>query len=592
MQTKQSIHNDDEARTKKKDGGTHTSGGRPLQAQEKDAERQPTTDNDGNPSYVTGYKLILAIGALTLSAILINLDSSILSTATPTITDEFHSVKDIGWYVSSYQLAVSALQPMTGKLFTYFSNKARLPWTYISFLVLFEAGSLICGLAKSSPVFIAGRAVSGVGASGLFSGSMIIVYGMVPAQTRPFMMGLMLAISQIGMIAGPLIGGSLTQYTTWRWCFWINLPVGGLACLLLASVYIPEHIPKPTARSVLTDRKILQTFDVVGSNILIGTVVQLLLALHFGGSEYPWSSPTVVGLLCGFGAAAILFIGWEYRAGPNALIPLELFLNRVLTCGALMNLCASGLTYIATYFIPIFFQSILGDSPMESGIHMLPSILSSILFTVLSGTIGKTFSSLLLRIRTETDMPAVSKLGYYLPWAIFAAVITAVGCGLMSTWSVTTGTGKWIGYQILYGSGRGLGMQMAIVAIQTVLPPAHVATALTILVFIQGLGISVLISIGNAVFDSTVASEIEIHAPELDPRAIIKAGATAFRSQVPPQSLADVVKAWAVGYQRTMYIATGLSVGMFLFACGLGLYDVRKKSDELVPEGGEHRSDD
>lgn len=123
------------------------------------------------------------------------------------------------------------------------------------------------------------------------------------------------------------------------------------------------------------------------------------------------------------------------------------------------------------------------------------------------------------------------------------------------------------------------------------LPPAHVATALTILVFIQGLGISVLISIGNAVFDSTVASEIEIHAPGLDPRAIIKAGATAFRSQVPPQSLADVVRAWAVGYQRTMHIATGLSVGMFLFACGLGLHDVRKKSDELVPEGREHGSD-
>ncbi|KAF6802647.1 MFS multidrug transporter [Colletotrichum sojae] len=573
MPTTQSIRNNDGTRNTKEDDGAHSLGDRPLKAQEKDTERQPTTDNDSNPSYVTGYKFILAIGALTLSAILINLDSSILSTvrvwrATPTITDEFHSVKDIGWYVSSYQLAVSALQPMTGKLFTYFSNK----WTYISFLVLFEAGSLICALAKSSPVFIAGRAVSGVGASGLFNGSMIIVYGMVPAQKRPLMMGLMLAISQIGMIAGPLIGGSLTQYTTWRWCFWINLPVGGLACFLLASVYIPEHIAKPTARSVLADRKILQTFDVVGSTILIGTVVQLLLALHFGGSEYPWGSPTVIGLLCGFGAATILFIGWEYRAGANALIPLELFLNRVLTCGALMNLCASGLTYIATYFIPIFFQSIMGDSPMESGIHMLPSILSSILFTILSGTI-------------------VSKLGYYLPWAVFAAVITAVGCGLMSTWSVTTGPGEWIGYQILYGSGRGLGMQMAIVAIQTVLPPAYVATALTILVFIQGLGISVLISIGNAVFDSTVASEIEIHAPGLDPRAIISAGATAFRSQVPPQSLADVVKAWAVGYQRTMYIATGLSVGMFLFACGLGMYDVRKKSDELAPEGREHGSD-
>lgn len=123
------------------------------------------------------------------------------------------------------------------------------------------------------------------------------------------------------------------------------------------------------------------------------------------------------------------------------------------------------------------------------------------------------------------------------------------------------------------------------------LPPAHVATALTVLVFVQGLGIAVLISIGNAVFDSTVASEIAIHAPGLDPKAIIRAGATAFRSQVPPQSLANVVKAWAVGYQRTMYIATGLSVGMFLFACGLGLHDARKKSDVPVAEGRDNGAD-
>ncbi|KAK6226524.1 hypothetical protein QIS74_00079 [Colletotrichum tabaci] len=154
--------------------------------------------NSNTPTCVTGYKLLFAMAALNLSAILINLDSSILSTATPTITDEFHSVKDIG---------CSALQPLTGKLFTYFSNK----WTYIIFLVLFEVGSLICGLAKSSPMFIAGRAIAGAGGAGLFNGSMIIVYAMVEAQKRPVMMGIMIGISQIGLIAGPLIGGALTQ---------------------------------------------------------------------------------------------------------------------------------------------------------------------------------------------------------------------------------------------------------------------------------------------------------------------------------------------------------------------------------------------
>ncbi|KAI8258205.1 Efflux pump mlcE [Colletotrichum sp. SAR11_239] len=342
-------------------------------------------DVDEGPKHVTGYKLLFAMAALNLSAILINLDNAILSTATPTITNEFHSVKDIGWYALLLTHQRSALQPLTGKFFTYFSNK----WTYIVFLVIFEVGSLICALSQSSVQFIAGRTVAGIGASGLFNGSMIIIYGMVSAQQRPAMMGIMLAISQIGLIAGPLIGGSLTQYTNWRWCFWINLPIGGFACILLALVYIPEQMAKPKFTAVLTDRNILKKFDVVGSGILIGAIVQLLLALHYGGAEYPWSSAIVIGLFCGFAGATILFMGWEYRAGANALMPLEMFKNKVVACGAAMNTCLFGITYIATYFIPIYFQSILGDSPMESGIHMLPSIIGSIVMTLLSGMMGE-----------------------------------------------------------------------------------------------------------------------------------------------------------------------------------------------------------
>ncbi|KAI8183911.1 Efflux pump mlcE [Colletotrichum sp. SAR 10_77] len=421
--------------------------------------QDPLEDVDEGPKHVTGYKLLFAMAALNLSAILINLDNAILSTATPTITNEFHSVKDIGWY------------------------------------------------------FIAGRTVAGIGASGLFNGSMIIIYGMVSAQQRPAMMGIMLAISQIGLIAGPLIGGSLTQYTNWRWCFWINLPIGGFACILLALVYIPEQMAKPKFTAVLTDRNILKKFDVVGSGILIGAIVQLLLALHYGGAEYPWSSAIVIGLFCGFAGATILFMGWEYRAGANALMPLEIFKNKVVACGAAMNTCLFGITYIATYFIPIYFQSILGDSPMESGIHMLPSIIGSIVMTLLSGMMG--LDRLLL--------------------------------------------------------------SQAIVAVQTALPPTLVAIALTILVFVQGLGGAVLISIGNTVFDNTVINQIQIHAPNVNPKAVLTAGATAFRSQVSAADLPNVVKAWAVAFQKTMYITTGLSVAMFFSTWGLGFYDVRKK---------------
>lgn len=146
---------------------------------------------------------------------------------------------------------------------------------------------------------------------------------------------------------------------------------------------------KPKFTAVLSDRNILKKLDVVGSIILVGAVVQLLLALHFGGAERSWNSPTTIGLFCGFAAATILFVGWEYRAAENALMPLGIFHNRFLACAIMMNLCLYGSTYIATYFIPIYFQSILGDSPMMSGVHMLPSIIGSIIFTALSGIIGE-----------------------------------------------------------------------------------------------------------------------------------------------------------------------------------------------------------
>ncbi|POS79309.1 hypothetical protein DHEL01_v202282 [Diaporthe helianthi] len=341
---------------------------------------------------------------------------------------------------------------------------------------------------------------------------MIMLYGMVSPQQRPTFMGVMIGISQIGLIAGPLIGGSLTQYSTWRWCFWINLPVGGCACILLALIYIPEQMVKPRFTAVLTDRDILKKLDVVGSIILISAVVQLLLALHFGGAEHSWNSPTIIGLFCGFAAATILFMGWEYRAAENAIMPPGLFQNKVLAFAVIMNLCLYGSTYITTYFIPIYFQSILGDSPMMSGIHMLPSIIGSIIFTSLSGTI-------------------VSK---------------------------------------------------AIVAVQAKLPPSLIAIALTILIFIQGLGASVVVSIGNTVFDRTVMSEIKMNAPKLDPKEILNAGATAFRSQVPPEDLPDVINSWALGFQKTMFIGMGLSVAMVVFALGLGYDSVRMKNGRAV----------
>lgn len=408
----------------------------PVAANNAEKPTQDTTDGTG---HLTGLPLILALVALNLSTILIFLDNSILSTATPTITNEFHSVQDIGWYVSSYQLALSALQPMTGKLFTYLPNKQ----TYIASVLLFELGSLICGLSTSSNMLIGGRAVAGLGASGLFNGALTIIAALVPLRRRPAITGLLMGVSQLGLIGGPLIGGALTQYSTWRWCFYINLPIGAVAAVALAAVRIPEQVSKPEFRSFFRRPGLWRRFDIVGTALLVPSVVMLLLALHYGGSStYPWSSATVIGLFCGAGAVGVVFVAWEWRVGgEDAMVPLSMFREKVVVAGCLTNLCLFSCTFITSYFLPLYFQSVQGSSPFTAGVHMLPSIVSQLITAVLSGF-------------------AVSKLGYYLPWAIFSAVLSSVGSGLISTWTVGTNTGTWIGYQIILGVGRGAGIQM------------------------------------------------------------------------------------------------------------------------------------
>ncbi|KAJ0108391.1 hypothetical protein J7T55_005368 [Diaporthe amygdali] len=539
---------------------------------------EETTQEDGKDGtgYLTGAPLVLALVALNLATVLIFLDNSILSTATPTITNAFHSVQDIGWYVSSYQLALSALQPMTGKLFTYLPNKP----TFIASVLIFELGSLICALSTSSRMLIGGRTVAGLGASGLFNGALTIIAALVPLRRRPAITGLLMGIGQLGLIGGPLIGGALTQYSTWRWCFYINLPIGGLAVAALAAVRIPEQTPKPAFRAFIASPGLWKKFDLAGAALLVPAVVMLLLALHFGGgAQYGWDSATVIGLFCGAGVVGALFVAWEWRVGgEDAMVPLGMFRQRVVTAACLTNLCLFSVTFVTSYFLPIYFQSVQGSSPFTAGVHMLPSIISQLITAVISGFL-------------------VTKLGYYLPWAIFSAVLSSIGAGLITTWTVGTGTGTWIGYQIILGVGRGAGMQMALIAVQTVLQPSQIAVAMAMLTFVQGLGSAIIISVANTIFDDRLVTEISSRAPQVNPEAVIAAGATAFRKIVSADDLPGVVKAYAVSFDKTFYLAVAMSALCFFTSCGLGNNDVRVKQkvdggDRAAVEGGQEKKDD
>lgn len=291
------------------------------------AELGPGQD-DPDAVYPKGLKLVLIIASLCLSVFLVALDQTIIAPALGAITGEFASVKDIGWYGAAYLLSTTALQPAYGSLYRMFSVK----WTYLAAVFIFEVGSLVCAVAPSSNAFIVGRAVAGIGTAGLFSGGVVILSYTLPLRQRPAAFGLIGAMWGIASVAGPLLGGAFTDHVTWRWCFYINLPIGGAAML---AIFLFLHIEKGHDNGGKTVIERILSLDLLGTAMLVPSIVCLLLALQWGGTEHPWNSSVIIGLFVGFGLMLIIFIAIQIWKGDQGTLPPRLFKNRDIICAML-----------------------------------------------------------------------------------------------------------------------------------------------------------------------------------------------------------------------------------------------------------------
>ncbi|PCH03978.1 Major facilitator superfamily domain, general substrate transporter [Penicillium occitanis (nom. inval.)] len=455
-----------------------------------------------NHEWVEGPKLIFMMTGITLVAFLMLLDTSIISTATPRITSEFHSLNDV---------------------------------------------------------------VAGMGGSGIQNGAFTIVAGSVPMPRRPALMGFLMGISQLGMVAGPLVGGALTSYVSWRWCFYINLPVGGLVAVLLVFLNIPEQIPKPKGlKSVAT---VLGNLDLIGFALFAPAAIMFLLALQYGGSTYPWNSATIIGLFVGAGVTFIIFMLWEYRVGDKAMIPYSILTIRTVWASCVTYGFLASLLICGSYYLPIYFQAIKNASPMISGVDILPSIISQMISAILSGQL-------------------LGRIGYYLPLSVLGASLAAIGNGLISTFSTTTSTGRWIGYQIILGVGRGIGLQMPIIAVQNTLKLQQVPTAMAMIMFCQSFFSATFLSFADVIFNNSLRTIIPQQAPDINVKAVIQAGATAFRSVVPASDLQAVLRAYAISIDHVFYLAIGASCAAFLTCWGMGWKDIRKKQGPPGAPGG------
>ncbi|KAJ8069761.1 hypothetical protein OCU04_000180 [Sclerotinia nivalis] len=513
---------------------------------------EPTAD--GQENYLPmGPRLYMITASLMLGVFCVALDNNIIAVAIPRITDEFHALNDVGWYGSAYLLPGCGFQLLFGKLYSLFSVK----WVYLFGLLLFEVGTVICGAAPNSIALIVGRAIAGIGSAGLFTGAMLTIAHTVPLAKRPAFMGIVGGTYGIASVVGPLIGGAFTNRVTWRWCFFINLPFGGITMIGILFFLKLEEKPAAFQQPWFT---VLKRLDPIGSILFVPAIICLLLALQWGGVTYAWSSGPVIALLVVFAVALIGFIVLQVFIGDDATLPARIISQRSIAFASLFSFCLGASFFIVTYYMPIWFQAIKGVQPVTSGIDFLPFILPEITGVMLSGGL-------------------VSAFGYANPFFIASSIIMSIGAGLCTLFTVHASQGAWIGYQFIWGIGIGIGFQQGTVVAQTVLPLKDIAVGTAAVLFVNLFGGAIFVAVAQNIFASNLIHKLlALNIQGLDPHAILYAGATNLRDVVGPEHIEKVLVQYNDAIVKVFQLGLIMSCLSIVGALGVEWKSIKKET--------------
>ncbi|KAM5463855.1 hypothetical protein MauCBS54593_007300 [Microsporum audouinii] len=516
-------------------------------------EEQRTSEDE---FCTTGLRLFFILSSLLVSVFCQALDDTIIATAIPPITDHFRRLSHVGWYGSVYLLTNCAFQLFYGKLYKIFP----LRWVFLSALFIFELGSLVAAIAPKSETLITGRAIAGIGAAGITSGAMTIMAHTAPIRWRPIFTSLIGAVYGIASVVGPILGGVFAEKVSWRWIFYLNLPLGGASALILSLSL--KSLPPSAHGQNLSIAIMLKRLDVVGTFTFIASIACLLTALQYGGTIAPWSSGLVVALLTLFSVLLATFVLAQIlQKDENATIPTHIAKNRNMAFGALFAICQGGAFNIFIFYLPLYFQVIKDASPIRSGINYLPLILINTVGIIISGIL-------------------TTKLGYYMPWIWFSSLTMPIGAGLLTTLAVDSRTSQWVGYQFLFAIGSGFGLQQPFVTAQTALPLEEVSTGMAIMLFSQLGGGAIFVPVAQSIFISQLVTSVgAMGIPGLDPRQLISLGATQFRQIIPAKDIPRVILAYNDGLREAFKIALILACLSIIGPLGMKWVVVKPQSN-------------